>query len=246
MLALQAFHLAAYPFAHGTFQPPAATVASDLTLDSDASPDGFSYRAIACPLQWLPVLLAGAPRAHRRRLINNVFTTKGDLMSATWQYNADAASTEAEYGPIAGWNVSRISDMSWLFSWRQNFNADISSWDTSSVTDMSYMFDLASAFNQPLSFDTSSVTAMTYMFDLASAFNQPLSLDTSKVRNMYAMFRNAAAFNQLLSLDTSSVTDMSYMFSYASAFNQPLSFDTCPASSTCPSCSHPRQPSISH
>ena len=36
MLVFQAFHLAAYHTAHGTFQPPAATVlASDLTLDGD-------------------------------------------------------------------------------------------------------------------------------------------------------------------------------------------------------------------
>ena len=48
MLAFQAFHLAAY-------QPPAATVASNLMPDTDAAPDGFSYRAVACPLQWLPV-----------------------------------------------------------------------------------------------------------------------------------------------------------------------------------------------
>ena len=55
MLAFQAFYLAAYHTAHGTFQPPAATVASDFTPDTaDASPDGISYRAVACPLQWLP------------------------------------------------------------------------------------------------------------------------------------------------------------------------------------------------
>ena len=70
MLAFQAFHLAAY-------QPPAATVASDLTIDTDAAPDGFSYRAVACPLQWLPVLLAGA---------THVFETKGDLQTATIQW----------------------------------------------------------------------------------------------------------------------------------------------------------------
>ena len=117
MLAFQAFHLAAY-------QPPAATVASDLTLDGDASPDGFSYRAVACPLQWLPVLLAGAP---------HVFETKGDLQTAIGEYDANSTNATATYGPIAGWDVSRITDMSSLFYNVQNFNADISSWDASRV-----------------------------------------------------------------------------------------------------------------
>ena len=108
-----------------------ATVASDLTPDTDASPDGCSYRAIACPLQWLPVLLVGAPPTHRRRLVNNVFTTKGDLQTAVQEYDTNAASAEDTYGPIADWNVSRITDMSSLFFEKWNFNAGISSWDTS-------------------------------------------------------------------------------------------------------------------
>ena len=190
-----------------------ATVASDLTPDTDASPDGCSYRAIACPLQWLPVLLVGAPApTHRRRLVNNVFTTKGDLQTAVQEYDTNAASAEDTYGPIADWNVSRITDTSFLFYEKWNFNADISSWDTSSVTNMAYMFGYATAFNQPLSLDTSSVTNMAGMFYSATAFNQPLSLDTSSVTDMAWMFGSASAFNQPLSLDTSSVTSMRDMF----------------------------------
>ena len=171
-----------------------ATVASDLTPDTDASPDGCSYRAIACPLQWLPVLLVGAPPTHRRRLVNNVFTTKGDLQTAVQEYDTNAASAEDTYGPIADWNVSRITDMSFLFFAKWNFNAGISSWDTSSVTSMNYMFDSARAFNQPLSLDTSSVTSMGGMFYSATAFNQPLSLDTSSVTSMVYMFTVRFAF----------------------------------------------------
>ena len=120
MLAFHAFHLAAYhTAAHGTFQPPAATVASDLTPDTDATPDSFSYRAVACPLQWLPVLLAGAPY---------VFTTKGDLQTAVEKYDANSTNATATYGPIAGWDVSQITDMAGLFERRnglrkENFNA---------------------------------------------------------------------------------------------------------------------------
>ena len=130
------------------------------------------------------MLLAGdpVPLNHRRPLANNVFTTKGALQTAVREYDDDVALAEAMYGPIADWDVSAITDMSYLFYYsRKNFNADISNWDTSSVTSMEAMFYRASAFNQPLSLDTSSVTNMRCMFYSASAFNQPLSFDTSRV-----------------------------------------------------------------
>jgi len=154
------------------------------------------------------------------------FTDKASLKTAAQEYNANAATATATYGPIADWDVSAVTDMSELFSGLAQFNADISSWDTSGVTTMYRMFNYATAFNQPLSFDTSRVTTMYESFMLASAFNQPLSFDTSSVTTMYYMFGDAYAFNQPLSFDTSSVTTMYAMVYYATAFNQPLSFDT--------------------
>ena len=117
-----------------------------------------------------------------------IFTTTADLQAAVQEYDANPTDAIATYGPIAGWNVSRITDMSYLFVRLHNFNADISSWDTSSVTSMYGMFYRASAFNQPLSLDTSRVTGMYAMFAYASAFNQPLSWDTSSVTYMGGMF----------------------------------------------------------
>jgi surface protein len=70
------------------------------------------------------------------------FTTKASLQTAVRAYNADPTAAIATYGPIANWDVSAITDMSWLFLDLTNFNTDISSWDTSSVTDMSYMFNV--------------------------------------------------------------------------------------------------------
>merc|ERR1711935_1174911 len=121
------------------------------------------------------------------------FTTKASLQTAVRAYNADPTAAIATYGPIANWDVSAITDMSWLFYKLKNFNGDISNWDTSSVTTMAVMFYYASAFNQPLSFDTSKVTNMVSMFIGASSFNQPLSFDTSKVTNMQSMFYGARA-----------------------------------------------------
>ena len=112
-----------------------------------------------------------------------------------------------------------------MFDHVRLFNQPLNHWDVSHVTDMSFMFHDASAFNQPLdSWDVSNVTNMTSMFHSASAFNQPLdSWNTSKVTDMSDMFINAQAFDQPLdSWDTSKVTDMSLMFAGAKAFNQPL------------------------
>jgi len=156
------------------------------------------------------------------------FTTKASLQTAVSAFNHNPAAATAAYGLIADWDVSAITDMSYLFYNSKNFNADISSWDTSGVTTIKQMFRYAVAFNQPLSWKTSSVTTMSGMFWGASAFNQPLSWDTSSVTDISAMFyvTELHGFNQPLSWDTSNVKSMRFMFTAARAFNQPLSFDT--------------------
>jgi len=56
------------------------------------------------------------------------------------------------------------------------FNQSIGDWDVSNVTNMSFMFQDAYAFNQPIGdWDVSNVTAMNLMFDGAASFNQDLS-----------------------------------------------------------------------
>ena len=67
---------------------------------------------------------------------------------------------------------------------------DVKGWDVSSVTDMSYMFQFASSFNQQLdSWDVSSVTNMSHMFNKACRFDQSLnSWDVSSVNDMFRMF----------------------------------------------------------
>ena len=73
-----------------------------------------------------------------------IFTTKADLQAAVRAYDANSTDAIATYGAIAGWDVSRIADMSELFLGLQFFNADISNWNTSSVTSMRAMFEFAS------------------------------------------------------------------------------------------------------
>ena len=73
------------------------------------------------------------------------FTDKASLKTAAQEYNADAATATATYGPIADWDVSAVTDMSELFGNLNQFNADISSWGTSGVTNMDGMFYVRSS-----------------------------------------------------------------------------------------------------
>jgi surface protein len=127
--------------------------------------------------------------------------------------------------PIGTWDVSKVTNMSGLFSEADEFNENINNWDVSNVTDMSNMFDALgdTVFNQPLDlWNVSKVTNMSGMFSNARVFNQPLnSWNVSNVTNMSFLFMNSA-FNQPIdSWDVSKVTNMDSMF-MVTLFNQPL------------------------
>jgi len=122
--------------------------------------------------------------------------------------------------------VSRITNMSGMFSYASSFNQDLSSWDVSNVTNMIEMFNNAPSFNQNISsWDVSNVTDMRLMFNGARIFNQDLSSwNVSNVTNMSGMFSRAGNFNQdISSWNVSNVTNMSGMFSRAGNFNQDIS-----------------------
>ena len=50
--------------------------------------------------------------------------------------NADGSGTHATYGPMKDWDMSLVTDISWLFYLKATMNADLSSWDVSRVTNM--------------------------------------------------------------------------------------------------------------
>jgi surface protein len=116
-----------------------------------------------------------------------------------WCNNRDAA--EEQYGHIGYWDVSRVTNMQWLFAGQELFNDDITHWDVSNVTDMSYMFFRASAFNQNIGgWNVSMVTNMSHMFNLAESFNQNIGdWDVSNVTDMDFIFDDALEFNQNIS-----------------------------------------------
>ena len=86
-------------------------------------------------------------------------------------------------------NTSEITDMSGLFG-ISDFNGDISKWDVSNVTNMSYMFYSCEKFNQDISvWDVSNVTNMGYMFAWCESFNQDISKwNVSKVKYFTNIF----------------------------------------------------------
>ncbi|KAH8076827.1 hypothetical protein JL721_855 [Aureococcus anophagefferens] len=143
------------------------------------------------------------------------FADKAELEAAVVEWIADPVAAEDKYGPIKDWDVSRVTDMSYMFDNADAFDQDIGAWDTSKVMDMSRMFYHAHAFNQDIgAWDTSAVTDMGWMFGDAAAFDQDVGAwDTSSVTDMSNMFVYAYAFDQDIGAwDTSSVTDMVDMF----------------------------------
>ena len=132
---------------------------------------------------------------------------------------------EEKYGHINTWNVSGVTNMSYMFSGTNSFNQPLSNWNVSNITDMHGMFSHTKAFNQPLdNWNVGNVTKMWHMFGDAKAFNQPLNnWNVSKVINMFGMFCDASSFNQPLdNWNVSNVITMINMFKYAQSFNQPL------------------------
>ena len=114
-----------------------------MTKPSVASKQTEANHPVACPLQWLPVILAAntpVATTNGRRLSNHVFATKAELTTALKAWNSNPSAAEATYGPIADFDVSGITDMSWLFAGLLNIDEDISSWNTSGVTDMDHTF----------------------------------------------------------------------------------------------------------
>ena len=105
--------------------------------------------------------------------------TNDNIHQAVDEWRADSVSAEANYGYISNWDVSSVTDMSWIFgTWtlgiNYNFNSDISSWDVSNVTNMNSMFSYTPSFNQDISgWDVSNVTYINYMF----GSTQSLSLE---------------------------------------------------------------------
>jgi surface protein len=169
---------------------------------------GKTEEGVAYAPWWMPALMGAN---------FGTFTTKAELRLAAEAYNANPTTATETYGSIAGWDVSMITDMSYLFNNLNSFNANISSWDTSNVTSMYAMFWVRSAralapkpwvgpspcmplapppphaLPPPGAHLAPHRMLLLSTRQAASAFNQPLSLNTSKVTTMQSMFNVRSA-----------------------------------------------------
>lgn len=158
--------------------------------------------------------------------VTEEFSDKGLLQDRLIELIADdELGPEGDYNHIG--LDSSLADLSSLFDneFLQTFNGDISAWDVSDVSNMSWMFKGAQSFNQPLNdWDVSNVISMDRMFAENYSFNQPLNdWDVSNVLNMDMMFCLANTFNQdISSWKLNSLENASYMFNYNESFDQDL------------------------
>ena len=138
---------------------------------------------------------------------------------------ASLFSRKAVNGDISGWDVSNVTDMSYLFHYTLGTSQDLTQWDTRKVTNIEGILWHSGATVDISTWDISNVTNASYLFYQALSFNGDISeWDTSSVTNMTQMFYDAKSFNQDISKwDTSSVTNMHYMFYHADAFSHDLS-----------------------
>ena len=105
--------------------------------------------------------------------------------------NLTGAKEHPIHGPIGKWDVSRVTDMKYLFYLKHEFNQPLNGWDVGNVKNMDRMFAWAYSFNQPLdTWDVSNVDNMQHMFQFAKSFNQDLCSwivkDDASIDNMFA------------------------------------------------------------
>lgn len=111
-----------------------------------------------------------------------------------------------------------------MFNGCEEFNRPLNNWEVSSVTNITYMFSGCSKFDQPLDkWNVGSVVDMSSMFEDCKKFNSSLnSWKVSKAEDMNTMFRECSALNQ--SFEDWIVSDkanLDYMFDECEAMTMP-------------------------
>ena len=144
----------------------------------------------------------------------------------TSMHSAFRGASNMTYNAADVPDLSRVTDMRYMFDGASSFDGDLSAWDVSNINDMSYMFKDATLFNSDIStWDVSNVNDMLEMFWHAYSFDGDASnWDVSSVTTMYGMFASARSFDgDVSNWDVSHVTDMANMFNRASSFNGDVS-----------------------
>eukprot|EP00392_Amoebophrya_sp_AT5.2_P012177 g12272.t1 len=127
---------------------------------------------------------------------------------------------------ISGWDVSGATSMSCMFQRCENFNNDISAWNVCKVEDFCGMFGHCKKFNQNLaSWNVGNGADFSHMFEACRSFNQNLdSWDVAKAKQMGRMFFHCRAFDQsLASWQVQGVKSFAAMFEGCASLAQDFS-----------------------
>merc|ERR1719506_3047484 len=133
---------------------------------------------------------------------------------------------------LSNWDVSRVTDMTAMFSAAKSFNQDLSNWDVSRVVDMQLMFIEARSFQQTLcgAAWVNSKASKVDMFtrspgsisDTVCVFS-PRSRDELKRAVIGVSSEPTMEHGLIGKWDVSQVTDMSTIFYEIDTFNHDLS-----------------------
>ncbi len=142
--------------------------------------------------------------------------SKAELETLLQTYFCDFDSYRVLYGDIkiGQWDVSRVTNMDFLFSGWGSFNENIDQWDMSNVVSAQFMFQSCRSFNQPLNkWKLDKLEEAGGMFRYCANFNQPLNdWNVARVINMREMFSGCHSFNQPLDWNVESVKTMEEIF----------------------------------
>ncbi len=220
--------------------PYVFTPTEDGTYSVEAGPEGVKYmrcitnewKTIGDPSSLREVVQFGTITWETTRDMffeckNMIFATGIDIpdLSKVTDMSGIFSGCATFNQPLTEWKVDKVTNMLGMLSGCTSFNQPLNEWKVDKVTNMRGMFSGCAAFNQPLTeWKVDNVTTMGEMFKGCAAFNQPLNgWRVDKVTNMRGMFSGCAVFNQPLNnWNVSNVTNMSEMFSGCTAFNQPL------------------------
>ena len=131
---------------------------------------------------------------------------------------------------LSNWDVSNVTNMSYMFYYGSGVEQDFSNWDFSNVTNMMGMFNQSSIIPDSSinNWDVSNVTNMSYMFEGLFSGNLELSnWDVSNVTDMSGMFAGngtqGADYPNIGVWNVSNVANMYGMFFGNTLFNQDIS-----------------------
>ncbi len=153
-------------------------------------------------------------------LIETAMALLGNNANLNWIDTSKITSMQSLFNPpffisqfngdISMWDVSNVTDMSWMFS-HSLFNGNISNWDVRNVTRMRGMF-CESKFNQDISnWDVSNVIDMSYMFHESNFNGNLYNWDVSNVKTMQFIFCKNTHFDTNISRwDITTAFELSY------------------------------------